>query len=167
MRTMAGGRYRGRSHGWWGAAIVLVVILVVVSGCGGGSLIGGGGGCSDATRVVIAEFPAYGNVELDIGDGAEGGCFASFTAPDASARVLAYYRRQLEHHGWQTSISGVAPATGGEVPSSIPLSSPSQGSTTLVGIAGRRDGYSYEVSTEPGESASGVSVGINVVGPND
>jgi hypothetical protein len=166
MRRIVGALYRGRSHGWWCAAIVLVAILVTVSGCDGASLTGGGGGCSDATRVVIAEFPAYGNVELEIGDGAEGGCFASFTAPDASARVLAYYRRQLEHHGWKTSISGVAPASDGQVPSSIPLSSPSQGSR-VVGIAGTRDGYSYEISTEPGESPSGVYVAINVVGPND
>ena len=134
--------------------LVIAATLVSLAGCGGPSLIPGSGTCSDATRKVIGEFPAYGNNSLDVGDGAEGGCFASFTTPDSGADVIAYYRRQLQLHGWRTHVSAIAPTEAGS-------------GSTVTGIGGERGGYSYEVGTEAGESPSGVSVAINVVGPND
>ncbi len=150
------------------AAPLIIVSLVMLPGCGGSGVIPGLGMCTDATRAVIAEFPAYGNVKLEVSDGANGGCFASFTTPDPLSRVLAYYDQQLKRHGWKTHISGIAPpTTSGEAPSSIQIPTSAPPGWTAAGIGGTRDGYSYEIATEPGESPSGVYVAINVVGPND
>lgn len=128
---------------------LLIAAALPLTGCGATSLVLGGGTCTDATKAVAAEIPAYGNAKLELEDGAGGGCFASFTTSDPRTRVFAYYRRQFKSHGWRTRVTGTAPP-----------------GASVVGIEGRRHGDFYEISTEPGESTSRTYVAINVSAPD-
>ncbi len=63
--------------------------------------------CDRETGGALAEFPAFGNADIDPGPDDGDDCYAPFTAKAPTDSVIGYYRRQLISHGWQ--IRTVAP----------------------------------------------------------
>lgn len=123
--------------------------------------------CSFGERAVLTEFPQYGGKEvgeeLELqGDklqdwvlyaGAPGGwgkgCWVDYKPPGTQEEVLAYYKRQLDKHGWK-----VKPVHG--EPEVRENSSPTQY------LNAYRDGYRYRVMSDRAAGGYGPRLHVEV-----
>lgn len=87
-------------------------------------------GCSDEERAIFGEFAQFGGRTPEPeGNPQLNSCAAYFDVSAPNEEILGYYREQLREHGWRIEWQG--------------------GDDNEIVATRKRDGYYYQVETEP------------------
>lgn len=114
---------------WLAVSVVLVVTIII-----GMSAISNWFACDEAERTTFAEFPQFGDWEVEPwGSDEFNACVVSYDVPDTQERIEAYFDDQLIARGWT-------------------LRSEESQESAITSLAGRRGDYVYRVFLRPRET---------------